>query len=313
MTEPTPESTSEQPTTIPDVVDVEVLRGGEADETTPPDLLVEVPHGADRRHHYDTLRKQLVGDLPDELEIFFHLNTDVGGWAVGRATAERLIEQEPRLSVLLLRSSIPRTFIDCNRPAGFAGGDLTEGGLTAGIPAYVQDDRDRELLLDLHARYVEVAEQAYRLVTERGGLALVPHTYGPRSLGITGVGDDIVEQLRWACAPERHDTWPLRAEVDLLTRDEEGVLLAPEGLEERLTADFSTAGFETKSNDTYCLIEGTMGHEWSVRWPGRVLTLEIRRDLLVEEWRPFEEMLPVPAKVDRVVDVLAPALHELLA
>ena len=105
----------------------------------------------------------------------------------------------------------------------------------------------------------------------------------------------------------------LRAEVDLLTRDADGTLFAPEGLEEALQAGFREAGFDVHTNDTYFLHPATLGHRWSVTYPGQVLSLEVRRDLLVEAWRWDEEMLPVPEKVARVAQVLAPALARRLA
>ncbi len=296
------------PSSIEGVVTVELLRGAEAPPAAVPDLLVEVPHGADLRAHYDALRARLLGELPADLHCFFHINTDVGAWAYGRATAEAILAADPRRSALLLRCLIPRTFVDCNRRAEHEGSDLAQGGLTAGIPSYVTDPRDRPLLLELHAAYVGAAQAAFAAVCGRGGLALLPHTYGPRTLGIERVDATIVEQLRWACEPEREATWPLRAEVDLLTREGDGTVLAPPGLEEELQAAFAAAGFAAKANDTYHLHPASLGHAWSAAHPGQVVSLEVRRDLLVPEWRPFEEMLPEPERVARVAAVLAPAL-----
>lgn len=296
------------PESIPGVVHVEVLRGAAAAADVAPTLLVEVPHGADRRHHYDALRARLSDDLPGELEVFFHMNTDVAAWAYGRATAEAILAQHPDRTALLLRSEIPRTFIDCNRPADFGGDDLSQGGVTAGIPVYVTDPGDLTLLRDLHRQYVAVAEAAFEAVCGAGGQALVPHTYGPRTVGISSVGPDIVEQLRWAHEPERYATWPLRSEVDLLTRDPDGVLYAPEGVEELLLEAFTDAGFSPAANQTYQLVPQTLGYGWSKRWKGQVTCLEVRRDLLVSEWRWSEEMLPDPAKVADVAAVLAGVL-----
>ena len=299
------------PESIPDVAAVEVLRGAQAPPDAAPALLVEVPHGADRREHYDRLRGRLVGELPADLHEFFHLNTDVGAWAYGRATAEAFLAAEPTQSALLVRCLIPRTFVDCNRPADFEGDDaLTAGGVTAGIHPYVRDEGDLARLLGLHRSYVELAGRAYAAVCGAGGLALVPHTYGPRTLGIDAVDERIVEQLRWACAPERADTWPLRAEVDLLTRDGEGTLLAPPGVEEHLLERFRAAGYAPTCNETYFLHPATLGHGWSARYPGQLVCLEVRRDLLVPAWTPFEEMLADPAQARRVAEVLAPALVE---
>ncbi len=300
------------PASIAEVVDVELLRGPHADPDAAPDLLVEVPHGADERRHYEALRKRLGGELPEDLHIFFHVNTDVGAWAYGRATAEAVLAADPRRSSLIVRSLIPRTFVDCNRSASYSGGRLDQGALTPGIPDYVRDPDDRALLLSLHRRYVDAARQAFATVCGAGGVALIPHSYGPRSLGIAAVDDRIVANLRWACAPERHDSWPLRAEVDLLTRDGEGREYAPAGAEARLLAGFAAAGFEVRANDTYFIHPSTLAHAWSTAYPGRVLSLELRRDLLVEAWRPFEEMRAVPDKCERIARVLAPALLDAL-
>ena len=297
------------PASVDDVVHVELLRGAEAPEGAAPDLLVEVPHGADRRAHYDRLRGRLVGQLPEGLEAFFHVNTDVGAWQVGRATAEALLAAAPRRSALVLRCLIPRTFVDCNRPPDYEGGDLTQGGLTAGIPVYVRDERDRALLLDLHRQYVRAAEAAYAAVCGQGGLALVPHTYGPRTVGITKVEDDIVDKLRWAYEPARVEEWPLRPEVDLLTRDGEGRVLAPKGVEDALLTAFTAAGFDPKVTETYHLNAGSLAYDWCQRYPDRVTCLEVRRDLLVERWDPFVEMQPDPARVDQLAKVLAPVLE----
>jgi hypothetical protein len=296
------------PASVEDVVDVELLRGAGAEPDAVPDLLIEVPHGADERRHYDALRSRLVGDLPDELHLFFHLNTDVGAHAYGRATARLLLESAPRRSVLILRSLIPRTFVDCNRVAEYQGGRLDEGALTPGIPSYVRHEADRALLMERHRAYVDVATRAFADVCGAGGLALLPHTYGPRTLGIDAIDDDIVAKLRWACEPERHDTWPLRAQIDLLTRDGDGKSFAPEGAEARLLVEFAQAGFEVKANDTYFLHPGTLGYVWAAKYPGQVLSLEVRRDLLVDAWRPFEEMIALPDRCDRVAKVLVGVL-----
>ncbi|MBL4848559.1 MAG: hypothetical protein JKY65_23810 [Planctomycetes bacterium] len=301
------------PTSIEGVAHVEVLHGADAKPGTAPTLLVEVPHGADEQRHYDALAARLRGDLPVDLDHFFQVNTDVGAWAYGRATAEAVLEAEPGRSALLVRSLIPRTFIDCNRPAAFAGEDLTKGGVTAGTPPYVEDEQDLSLLRELHASYVELARAAFVAVCGAGGFALVPHTYAPRTVGISSVGRDIVEQLHAVYAPDRHEEWPLRAEVDLLTREQDGTLLAPPGIEEALLEAFARAGFSPVANDTFYLHPATLGHGWSAAHPGRVTCLEIRRDLVVERWRPFEEKRLCPKRIASVVGVLAPALVRLLS
>ncbi len=291
---------------------MEVLRGSEAHANAVPELLVEVPHGADERAHYDALRERLQGTLPADLHQFFHVNTDEGAWAYGRAAALALLAAAPQRSAVILRSQIPRTFVDCNRPADFAGSDLSHGGLTAGLHGYIRDPGDRALLLAMHRRYIEATSAAYRAVCGQGGLALVPHTYSPRSVGIDSVQDDIAARLRAAYLPETYPQWPLRAEVDLLTRDGDGRLFAPEGAEESLQEAFAEAGFEARCNDTYFLHPASLAHGWSTTYPGQVLCLELRRDLVVPDWQPFEESRADPERVARMGSLLAPTLERVL-
>jgi predicted N-formylglutamate amidohydrolase len=306
MTDPTPLQS------MADVVDVEFIRGENAKDAAPT-LLVEVPHGADLRRHYDALRARMKGELPDDLHAFFHVNTDVGAYAYGRAVAEAVVAADPGRAAVVVRSLIPRTFIDCNRPATSGDGDLTKGGLTAGIPSYMTDADDLALLNTLHKRYVDVAAAAYAAVCgDAAGIALVPHTYGPRTMGIKAIDKDIVKRLRWACEPEREATWPLRAEIDLLTRDGDKRELSPPGVEARLLADFQAHGFGVKANDTYYIHESSLAHTWSTTYPGQLICLEVRRDLLVPQWLPFEETIADAQKVARVAAVLTPVVLETL-
>jgi hypothetical protein len=296
---------------IEGVAFVERLDGTAADPSLPPTLLVEVPHGADRRAHYDALRARLVGDLPDDLHLFFHANTDMGAFDYGRRVAERLVERAPARSALLVRCLVPRTFIDTNRLAE-AEDELGKGGLTAGLAPYVRHPDDRALLLELHRRYVALAERAYALVCGSGGFALSPHTYGPRSMGIAKVDDQIARALRDAYAPGTWESWPLRPEIDILTRDADGAEHAPAGMTDALLARYAEAGFEAKVCATYVLHPSTQGFRFITRHPERVLTLEVRRDLLVDAFDLFAELTPRPDRVDRVAAPLAQVIDDWL-
>ncbi len=307
-----PRMSSETLAGIEGVAFVERLHGASADPSAPPSFLVEVPHGADRRAHYDALRERLVGDLPEDLHVFFHVNTDVGAWDYGRRVAERILEARPDRSALLVRCLVPRTFVDTNRLEE-ATDDLAKGGLTAGVAPYVRDPRDVALLLELHRAYVGLTERAYELVCGGGGFALSPHTYGPRSMGIAKIDDSIVQALRDAHEPEAWERWPVRAEIDLITRDGEGALYAPEGMPERLLEAYRALGFHAVENGTYTMHPSTQGWRWATRHPGQVLCLEVRRDLLVERWLPFEEMRVLPEAADRVAAPLAREIDAWLA
>jgi hypothetical protein len=293
--------------TIEGVVEVEHLLGPEADPDAPPRLLVEVPHGADRRAHYDALRSRLVGDLPADLHIFFHVNTDVGAYDYGRRVAERVIEAHPSASALLLRCLVPRTFIDTNRLESTPDG-LSSGGLTAGLAPYVRHPDDVALLLSLHRSYVALVERAYELVCQSGGFALNPHTYGPRTMGIARIDDTIVDALRAAHEPDAWASWPERPEVDLITRTAEGVRYAPEGMPDALIEAYTAMGLRAVEGGTYALHPATQGYRWSTRYPESVLCLELRRDLLVERYTPFEEMIADPSRVEPLVAPLVAAI-----
>jgi hypothetical protein len=300
------------PSSVPGVADVEVLRGPAAPAGGGPALLVEVPHGADRRVHYDALRERLVGDLPADLQAFFHVNTDVGAWALGRRVAERVIDARPERVAVVLRCLVPRTFIDCNRLED-ATDDLAKGGLTAGLAPYVRHPDDRRHLVDLHRRYVAAAAAAFETVCGAGGLAFLPHTYAPVSVGIERVDDDIVDALRAAWAPGVAETWPARPEIDLITRTGDGADFAIDGAEDAVGAALRAAGFEVVANGTYALHPATQGYRWATAFPGRTLSLEVRRDLLVRRWTPFEEMEVDPGAADRVARPLAEVFDRWLA
>jgi len=293
--------------TIPGVAFVERLDGADADPDAAPALLVEVPHGADRRAHYDALAARLRGVMPADLHAFFHVNTDVGAWQLGRRVAERAIAARPERSALLVRCLIPRTFIDCNRVIE---GDPVAAGLTPGLQPYVRDPKDRALLRSLHRAYTELTRRAYGLVCGAGGVGFSPHTYAPRSVGISSVGDDIVEQLRWAYEAERYAGWTLRPEVDLLTRTPDGEELAVAGAADALVARFAGIGVEATICQTYDMHPATQAHALAEAWPGRTLCLEVRRDRLMSAWTPFEEMHADPAAVDRFADPIAAVLSE---
>jgi predicted N-formylglutamate amidohydrolase len=293
---------------IPGVADVEFLRGAEADG--PPSLLVEVPHGAERPD-YDALRDDLRGPLPDHLDEFFSVNTDVGAWQVGRRVAAMIVAADPRRTAIAIRCRIPRTFIDCNRIEEAVEGDLAAGGMTASVPAYVRDPEDRAHLLGLHRRYVRLVEEAQTALGRRGFL-LLPHTYGPVTLGIESVGDDIVDKLRWAHEPGRVETWPLRPEVDLITRSQDGAVAASAEVARAVAAGYRALGLNVAENSTYHLHPSTLAHRWAKRFPGRVFCLEVRRDLLVASWTWNSENRVMTDSVERFAAPIADALDRWL-
>ncbi|NOT32232.1 MAG: hypothetical protein HOP15_17440 [Planctomycetes bacterium] len=292
---------------IPDVCEVALVRGAEASER--PELLLEVPHGATRAADFDRLRDALRGTFPADLREFFFVNTDVGAPEVALRVAERVVAADPRRCAAVIRCLLPRTFVDCNRvlDAQTAPRASAAGELTPGVHAWVRDPADLELLLARYRAYRALVESACDLVCGQGGTAVMVHTYAPRSVEVP-VDERIVAHLRAAYAPERFEIWPLRAPVDLIVDTPEGTRLASDELVERVRAAFAAAGLEVALNGAYSLHPDTLAGVLARRHRGQTLCLELRRDLLVPAFTPFQEMQVDPVKVERVAVPLAAAL-----
>lgn len=293
---------------IPGVCDVVLVRG--ARSTGAPDLLFEVPHGATRARDYEALRSELVGDFPADLQAFFFVNTDVGAPELAQRVAELVVAADPTRACLVVRCLIPRTFVDCNRdidPTTLARASAA-GEMTAGLHAWVRDPRDRTLLLERYGAYRALVARAYEHVCgEHGGRALMVHSYAPRSVDVA-VDDKIVESLREAYRPERVDSWPLRASVDLIVDTPEGVRLADPGLAAAAQRELEAAGFEVALNGAYALHPVSLAHVFARVYPQRTLCFELRRDLLVRAFTPFAEMEADSARIERVAVPLARAV-----
>jgi len=284
---------------IPDVCEFAEVRGAAAQGE--PDLLLEVPHGATRAAHFDALRRALHGHYPDDLRDFFFVNTDVGAPELALRLALALVAADPARHVAILRSLIPRTFVDCNRVIG------ATSGVTPGVHVWVKDPRDLELLLARYHAYRELAERLYAGVCGHGGLALMVHSYAPRSIDVP-VDEHVVASLRKAYRPEEIENWPLRAEVDLIADDGLGQALAPEGLVRALMRELAAADLRVARCGSYALHPGTLAHTFGTKYPGKTLCLEVRRDLLVEEFTPFAEMHADAKRVERLALPLARAV-----
>lgn len=289
---------------IADVCDVEILRGADANADNPPDLLLEVPHGATRAQDFVSLRARIRSELPEGLDAFFFVNTDAGAPEVALAVAQRVVTLAPELSVLVLRCRIPRTFVDTNREMDVAHEALYQVGLTPGIPPYIRDPHDLELLHRLYRDYQDNARRAYAWVCGNGGAAIMLHSYAPRSVDVV-VDDDIVRALRRAYEPEVFPTWPLRPEVDLIVRPPDGEELISPDLVARVADAYLRAGVAAERGTTYPLHPSTTAWAHARRYPGRALCLEIRRDLLADPFTPFAEMRISPSQTARLAAPLA--------
>ena len=294
---------------IPRVADVAVVCGDQARAGAPPDLVVEIPHGATRATHYESLRGELHGPFADDLRDFFFVNTDVGAPEVGALVAARITTREPRRVVAVIRCLIPRTFIDCNRVIAADTQPMPSGAgeVTPGVASYVTDPADLRLLFGRYAAYRDLVTRAFETTCGSGGTGLMLHSYAPRSIDVP-VDDRIVQRLRAAYRPGVYETWPLRAEVDLITRDLQGKRLAADAVVEALRAACARAGIECVEGKAYALHPSTLAWTFASRWPGRTLCVEMRRDLLAAEFTPFSEMAIDPEKAVRLAAVLADGL-----
>ena len=81
-----------------------------------------------------------------------------------------------------------------------------------------------------------------------------------------------------------------------------------ERLAARAKAAFEKAGLHVAKSEAYGLHPSTLAHASALRHPERTLCFEVRRDLLVETFTPFQEMAATQAKVKRVAAALADAL-----
>ncbi|MSP16886.1 MAG: hypothetical protein EXR73_09795 [Myxococcales bacterium] len=290
--------------TLPGVVDVHLVRGAHAVVGAPADLLIEVPHGATRTADFDALRARLASPLPQSLVDFFHVNTDAGAPELGLAIAREFVALEPARTAVLLRCRIPRTFIDCNRRLDASPEEFRAGKVTPGLMPWITLPDDRALLLGLHEAYLAEVHAAAAALAPDGKLLLL-HSYAPRTVDVD-VDLDIVSNLRRAYLPEVEPTWPLRPEVDVIARDPAGVWLAPQAVVDALRSELDVP---VADGATYPLHPSTLAFHHVTARPGRVLCMEVRRDLLADPFEPFAEMTIGVAKVAHLAPPIARALR----
>jgi len=287
--------------------DLRLLAGEEADPEAPADLFIEIPHGATRTADYRALRARLRGSIPADLIDFFYVNTDAGAPELGLQVARRLVSAQPWRKVGLLIARVPRTFIDFNRVLDQSPEHYRAAGVTPGIPPWISDPEDQALLRGLHAAYAEAATRGFEETCGAGGLALLLHSYAPRSVDVQ-VTERIVADLHHAYLPEIVETWPLRPQVDLIARDPDGHLRASQRLVDAVIAGFARADLDVTVGATYPLHPATAGYHLAQRWPDRALCVEVRRDLLADPFTPFAEMHISEVKAARVAGALVDAV-----
>lgn len=302
---PTSADTSVAP--IPGVLDATYVHGAGAAADAPPDLIIEIPHGATATTDYDHYATRLSSALPASLVDFFHVNTDAGAPELALATAARFVSEAPTRTALILRCRIPRTFIDCNRRIDAPLADFKEGKVTPGLMPWITTPADRTLLRAAYDAYVGAVHAALATLAP-GGAILLLHTYAPRSLDVA-VDEHIVASLRAAYQPGVVETWPLRPEVDVIGRALDGTDHAPAAVVAALRDGLAPLGVAVAESATYPLHPSTLAWDHVLAHPGRAICVEIRRDLLADPWDPFAEQRIGAAQVARLAGPLADAVR----
>ncbi len=291
---------------VESVADVVILRGAAARADALLDLVIEIPHGATRTEDFERLAAQLTSPLPEALVDFFHVNTDAGAPELALATAQQVVAAAPARSVGIVRCRIPRTFIDCNRRIDAAPAEFKAGKVTPGLMPWITSPEDRALLRAAYDRYVAVVHDATTQLAGDGAMLLL-HSYAPRDVDVE-VDLQIVASLRAAYEPAAEPTWPLRPELDVISKALDGTDHAPTAVVEELRRAMAARDLTVAEGTTYPLHPSTLAYAHVLARPGRALCLEVRRDLLADPFEPFAQMRIAPAKVDRLAVPLAAAL-----
>jgi len=294
------------PLSVDGIADIAVVRGADARPDAPLDLVIEIPHGATHTEDFEALAAKLTSPLPESLVDFFHVNTDAGAPELGSATARHLVAAAPARSIAIVCCRIPRTFIDCNRRIDADPAEFKAGKVTPGLMPWITSPEDRALLRAEYERYVALVKEATSELAADGAMLLL-HTYAPRTVDVE-VDLDIVTSLRRAYEPEVELTWPLRPEIDVISKALDGTNYAPVAVVDELRRGMAVDGLTVADGTTYPLHPSTLAFDHVMARPGRALCIEVRRDLVADPFEPFAQMRIAPAKVERLAVPLAAAL-----
>ena len=116
------------------------------------------------------------------------------------------------------------------------------------------------------------------------------HSYAPRSVGIDTIDHQIVKNLHWAYQEEVYKNWPLRPQIDFIAKTKDDQWLGAKekilSIKQRMESD----GLEVGISATYPMHPATTAYMHSEKYPNQTLCIEIRRDLLMKDFRPFMQL-----------------------
>lgn len=294
--------------------------GPDADPDAPADIFIEIPHGATEQAHLEAAAALGVVTPPD-WDVVFWCSTDQGAPEVGARAAQMLTDPEwvtqhmgPALgaeaasrSVRLVRGIIPRHLADLNRRWA-SEDEIERGDLTAVVPDFMREQREAIARLgELHARYHDVVEDCYMSCCDRGGFAVQLHTFSPRSVSAPG-GVITGKVLRHAWSAEQREQWPKRPDGQLITARAGEPSLIDEAIVEAFLESFADEGVELAVNEPFSLHPIAVIDDWSHRWPGQIIGLEIGRAVLAIDYDPLAQWEPDPDVVERMAAALARVL-----
>jgi hypothetical protein len=242
-----PSSMSQPISSRAGVCDVAFVRGAAADPQQPPDLVLEVPHGATRSAHFTALRARLRGTYAADLHDFFCVNTDVGAPELANAIAKRVhggaAATDRRRGAMPAAAHVrrlqPPHRSRRRSPARRSAGETDAGPAAVGRGSRrprtaargllrLPRRRDRRVRRRMRQRrfrdvraHLRAAQRRRRRSTRTSSRVFAPPTLA-----------------------ERIGTWQLRPSVDLITHDPEGRELASPELASRSAEAFAAAGFD---------------------------------------------------------------------
>lgn len=297
---------------IPNVCDVQVISGPDADLNAPCDVLCELPHGATEPGHI-ALAQQLTADYPEGYDDLFWVNTDQGSpeyglrfaqqitdpaWVATHATL--LLTDQQRQSaiiaaakrkVLFIRALIPRTIVDLNRVWDLDTAAFRAANLTGAVAPFARPE-ELPAIRALYDAYQAVADAAHADICGRGGQAFNLHTYAPITVSINS-DESLLSAVRRAYVPENYPNYPQRPPAQLITKLPGEPSLTDEALITKLVARYADAGIPLALDEPFTMHKATSCYVRAAAYPGQITVIELRRDTLTDAFVPFAKW-PVP-------------------